>query len=541
MIPPTMVDASSKPNGAVSLREDDLFRDTWERGDRLLGALVAAHFPFVLLLSIVYGGFVTTFVAGGLISGVTLFVTWRFRGTLFSRLTVAAALMSYSALLITMSGGRLEYHFHVFCALAFLLVYRDWRVPLFAAAVIAVHHSLFKLDSDAVSTFPHGDAEWGTVFLHAGFVVFETAVVIYLSAQLARETRETGKLLVLADALGRGDLNVRVEPGGGVVGAAVRALGDGTERIAEVVRQIKQTSESVSRSTVDIARGSSETGEAVGELAQAIGSVAEGSERQSQMLDDATRSTEDMASAIAGAAEDASEAAQKADDARTATAAGLTAAEQASEAMAGLRAAATEVSEVMHELGQVSVQIGGIVETITGIAGQTNLLALNAAIEAARAGEQGRGFAVVAEEVRKLAEESQQAAGTISSLIDRIQATAERTIERAEESARRTASGVEIVGQVREAFDAIAGNVEEVSGRIGRIASVAAQMAAGAGQIRESVGEVSGVSQGLSAVSQQASSSTQQTSAVAARTASAARELAGDADDLRALVDRFAA
>ena len=65
----------------------------------------------------------------------------------------------------------------------------------------------------------------------------------------------------------------------------------------------------------------------------------------------------------------------------------------------------------IQELSSRCERIGGIVDTITGIAEQTNLLALNAAIEAARAGEQGRGFAVVAEEVRKLAEESQDAAG----------------------------------------------------------------------------------------------------------------------------------
>src|SRR5262249_52041353 len=109
-------------------------------------------------------------------------------GTFFSRATVATALMSYSALMITLSGGRIEYHFHVFCALAFLLVYRDWRVPVVGASVIAFHHALFKLDGGAMSTFPHGDQMWGTVFLHAGFVVFETAVLVYLSLQLARET-----------------------------------------------------------------------------------------------------------------------------------------------------------------------------------------------------------------------------------------------------------------------------------------------------------------------------------------------------------------
>src|SRR5437899_1846351 len=72
-----------------------------------------------------------------------------------------------------------------------------------------------------------------------------------------------------------------------------------------------------------------------------------------------------------------------------------------------------------------SEQIGGIVATISAIAGQTNLLALNAAIEAARAGEQGRGFAVVAEEVRKLAEEAQAAAEEIGRLIGEIQSETE--------------------------------------------------------------------------------------------------------------------
>ena len=83
----------------------------------------------------------------------------------------------------------------------------------------------------------------------------------------------------------------------------------------------------------------------------------------------------------------------------------------------------------VDKLGERSKEIGQIVESISGIAEQTNLLALNAAIEAARAGEHGRGFAVVSEEVRKLAEESQEASQKIATLIGEIQAETTNAVD----------------------------------------------------------------------------------------------------------------
>ncbi len=159
---------------------------------------------------------------------------------------------------------------------------------------------------------------------------------------------------------------------------------------------------------------SDETSKAITEIANAVGDVAQGAERQVRMVDDAK-----------GVAESAAEAAA---EAKTLSTDGLEAAEKATKAMQSVRDSSSQVSETMNGLATKSEQIGGIVETITGIASQTNLLALNAAIEAARAGEQGRGFAVVAEEVRKLAEESQQAAQQISELIGDIQAETQKAV-----------------------------------------------------------------------------------------------------------------
>ena len=88
-----------------------------------------------------------------------------------------------------------------------------------------------------------------------------------------------------------------------------------------------------------------------------------------------------------------------------------------------------ESSRIVEELGENSKEIGSIVEVISSIADQTNLLALNAAIEAARAGEHGKGFAVVADEVRKLAEGSQQSVQKIGSIVGTIQETTEKAVK----------------------------------------------------------------------------------------------------------------
>ena len=244
----------------------------------------------------------------------------------------------------------------------------------------------------------------------------------------------------MADSVTRvaqGDLTVTVEPKSDhdVLGAAVAEM---IEALRGIISQVTTAATEMSAASEELTATSSETSRAVDEITRAVQEVAVGAERQVQMV----QTTRDLASESAGAAEQASNVATE----------GIGAAEQATDAMGVVERSSAEVVEAIGELADRSDRIGGIVETITAIAGQTNLLALNAAIEAARAGEQGRGFAVVAEEVRKLAEESRRAAEQIAALVAEIQVETKRTVGAVTEGATRSDEGATIVAEARVAF-----------------------------------------------------------------------------------------
>jgi methyl-accepting chemotaxis protein len=342
----------------------------------------------------------------------------------------------------------------------------------------------------------------------------------------------------IATAIAAGDLSVEipVRSEDDVLG---HALCDMTQGLRDLVGSINDATGSMNDSSRRMAVNSETTGRTVEEVSTAIDGVATGTERQVQAIEEARRVAEQVSGAAESGASIAQQTADAAERARSMATSGAEAVERVAGAMGAVRESSQAATAAITQLGHKSEEIGGITRTITAIAEQTNLLALNAAIEAARAGESGKGFAVVAEEVRKLAEESQDAAATISSLIGEIQSETSSTVGIVQDGADRSLQSTEVVEEAREAFLALRESVGEMSGRVDEIADVVRDIASGAESVHSRMIEAATVAEESSAAAEEVSASAQETAASAQTFATSATELSQSADSLSTLVGRF--
>ena len=267
-------------------------------------------------------------------------------------------------------------------------------------------------------------------------------------------------------------------------------------------------------------------------VASASTEIAASAEEMACGLQLQEQQTQQVAAAIEEMSQSVSEVAAKSADASSAAEESQHLAEQGGKivsntvaTMQGIEKDVNESAATVNELGKRSQMIGEIIGVINDIADQTNLLALNAAIEAARAGEHGRGFAVVADEVRKLAERTQQATEEVSQSIRGIQAETDSAVQRIESSTSRVSQGVGLASEAGSALSTIVRSSQSLQTMVQGIAAAANQQSAASGEIARAV-------EGINAVTRQSSEGATQASQAAA-------DLAHQSERLQALVSRF--
>ena len=323
------------------------------------------------------------------------------------------------------------------------------------------------------------------------------------------------------------------------IGRLAHAFEKMTENLRLLVHKITAATDQVAASSEELTASAEQSAQAANQVAIVITEVSDGAEKQLRAVENTSGIVDQMSSGVqqiaANAGAVAGTSAKTADAARAGEQAVLKAVTQ----MGQIEETVVHSAGVVSKLGERSKEIGQIVDTISGIAGQTNLLALNAAIEAARAGEQGRGFAVVAEEVRKLAEQSQEAAKLIASLITEIQNDTNSAVVAMNKGTNEVRIGTEVVDNAGKSFREIFDLVSEVASQVREISAAIQELANGSQQIVNSVREIDVISKGTASQSQTVSAATQEQSATMEEIASSSQALAKMAEELSQAVSRF--
>jgi len=464
-------------NDKIKERTVALFNEhmlkTYSRVDKLFAYLMILQWAGAIVLALVvspktWAGEISqphvhlyaALIMGGLLTAMPVFLAFKRPGQALTRHVIVACQILFSALLIHLTGGRIETHFHLFGSLAFIAFYKDWKVVISATVIAAVDHALRGIFWPQSIFGVVTASEWRVVE-HAAWLIFEVFILVKGCVQQRNEIKGVAENQALAEAktkeaeelldkfraekktadenraqleqtmrdaqeqhvyqhdcveellagmnrFSNGDLDVQVTP------RRDDEIGKLFKGFNSMIRTFKQILAGVV-SSVGVSTSVS------GQLAELTDKLSGSVASQLAEANDVGSTIERMSQGALNSAKEAQESSEMMRQNGLLARDGDTIVKKTVNKIRSIAEVVDQSVGTISELGKTTQRIGEIIVVIHDIADQTNLLALNAAIEAARAGEQGKGFAVVADEVRKLAERTSNATEEIGSIIRTIQ------------------------------------------------------------------------------------------------------------------------
>ena len=316
-------------------------------------------------------------------------------------------------------------------------------------------------------------------------------------------------------------------------GKIAHSYNDTLDKIRNITAKIQDIANELTDSAETMSTGVNESAKVVTSIADSINGIAELSVSQNNNVEKASSALHNIISGVNDVAELAKQTANRASQVGTTVNQGIEGVNVISEHMDRVETMVRTSADQVDTLGHRSEEIGQIVETIVNISGQTNLLALNAAIEAARAGEHGRGFAVVAEEIRKLAEDSQEAAQHIAELIGAIQAETKKAVDAMHHGNKGVRQGSEVVKEAMSEFSQVGGMIDNMVEQMAQVAKHIEQVSAESGYVVDATTNVSKDSDKIAAETQQVSAASEEQSATMQELANENTKLADMAQRLQ--------
>ncbi|SFH57211.1 methyl-accepting chemotaxis protein [Pseudobutyrivibrio sp. OR37] len=337
-----------------------------------------------------------------------------------------------------------------------------------------------------------------------------------LSALANGEFKKTNKFTKRTDEFGQmiNNANSLIDKLSSIVGhikESTNTVGESSDELSEMANQIAATTESVAVAVQQIASGAVEQ-------AEEIQSAADSTNQITTAVDNVQSSTNDMSN-LADRMKSASEASSNSLATLQAT---------SSEMTSKIEEISTKISSTQNAVANINERVEGI----SGIAAQTNLLSLNASIEAARAGEAGKGFAVVAEEIRKLADDSENLASEIRILMDQLLAEAEQAVNAATLVMNGNEEQQKALGETLFAVEGMLQDIEETVTSVSKISGEANNCVNSNTVVANAMSSLSAISEENAASSETTGASVEELSATVTNLAESATHLKDIAEKL---------